>query len=1233
MKRTLFALFCLATPGLLAREPLSLVSQPLTAGLVSLTDAGYVVSRTLGEAAFAPELALPVQLVYDSSLDQSGIFGYGWRSPQLESTVRPEPSGVVWTAPWGEKIRFTAKSGAGRDGFLARLAFKTKGRGYFAPYGDWEADTPADGKAAAASGNWTITGKLKYEGWTFTYRDARLLSIATPFRRTVAFSYGKDGLPAAVSTKDGRALLTLSSEGGRISGLTLNGVPHAFAYAGTTVQIPPKNPNAALQTVGRTSLASVKTGTLAPVTYTYDGLGYLVSTRQGDLSEALEVRHETPAERLAAVKTALDKKAAPPAGKLAGTLMSDSRFTYKHAERKGGVELTDRAGRTAFYDYDTQKGIFKTVDFSGKAQTVYYFMRYDVAYLGKIRQVVDGEGRVAASYRYDKKTGNVTRARDLAGNDVEYAYTPAGDLALVSRRAAGSDVSEPLVRVEYDARRNPAALSRLDGKGNAAVTTRLRNNAAGQPVSVDDGRASTEITYTHDGFPETVRDAFGLVTRIAYDEYNRRIETADPVGAKTRAAYDGNGLVKSVERTFDGRVLSSVAVAYNGNGLPVSYADHRGRTKAYERDAFGRVVKELFPDGTAVGYGFDPAGRLTRVLDQNGHALAFTWGRSGVEAKETAAGQRTEYTRDKAGRLARAASRFADAERPDRAVTYTYDRLDRLVAADYGDGQVETLTYDAWGRVAGAVSCGSEAAFKHDYFGRVIEKREGGTVETCAYDAWGLRTERVTRTPTGTLAEKREYDRYGRLIRIKTGTGTAEFAYDAKNRLARQTVNGTLIDYAYTPEGWLKSKTMRGADAASGRAAVSTLEYFYEQDGRIAGRAVDGKFQRYAYDAKDQLTAVFDAENKLLEAYVYDPAGNILKKTVGGVTTEYAYDGANQLVRSVEDGILQTRYRYDAAGRLAEESGKAYRYGWLDKVLEVTLNGERTAAFRYHAGGQLAEAEYKDKTETFLWDGLALIRRGKTEYLNEPHAGGGAPVLAGDTVLFNDLLGSTLGAKGADGFRPVARAAFGETAGDGITADEFFTGKPRVADLGYAFLLRNYRSEHGKWQTADPLGYPDGWNNLAYCNNDIMHAIDWLGAWHFVVIGSSYKSGVFTDGTHGNNGYNINYCVSRASQSASGDGTSQLTITCSGSFSFSDTAKGINVSISLSFSFVYTVDENGNVSSRMVGTPWDDDGDGTIIWGSGGGASALIIRGLFSNDTFSYQSAVQVAGISFKVVE
>ena len=48
-------------------------------------------------------------------------------------------------------------------------------------------------------------------------------------------------------------------------------------------------------------------------------------------------------------------------------------------------------------------------------------------------------------------------------------------------------------------------------------------------------------------------------------------------------------------------------------------------------------------------------------------------------------------------------------------------------------------------------------------------------------------------------------------------------------------------------------------------------------------------------------------------------------------------------------------------------------------------------------------------------------------------------------------------------------------------------------EMGYAFLFRAYRADQGKWQTSDPLGYPDGWNNFAYVNNGVTATIDPLG--------------------------------------------------------------------------------------------------------------------------------------------
>lgn len=119
-----------------------------------------------------------------------------------------------------------------------------------------------------------------------------------------------------------------------------------------------------------------------------------------------------------------------------------------------------------------------------------------------------------------------------------------------------------------------------------------------------------------------------------------------------------------------------------------------------------------------------------------------------------------------------------------------------------------------------------------------------------------------------------------------------------------------------------------------------------------------------------------------------------------------------------------------------------------------------------------------------------------------PHIGGGNPVVSSmKRIYFNDILGTTIGAKKGSEYYPAAITAFGETLETGDTHFQahtgnsctFFTGKPQVEGLGYTFLFRNYRATLAKWQTADPLGYPDGWNQLAYCDNSVVFSVDLHG--------------------------------------------------------------------------------------------------------------------------------------------
>ena len=271
--------------------------------------------------------------------------------------------------------------------------------------------------------------------------------------------------------------------------------------------------------------------------------------------------------------------------------------------------------------------------------------------------------------------------------------------------------------------------------------------------------------------------------------------------------------------------------------------------------------------------------------------------------------------------------------------------------------------------------------------------------------------------------------------------------------------------------------------AFAGRV-IAELEYFYADDGTLTGKAFNGKRVNFEYDLRGQLLAVKDAQGKDLERYTYDPAGNRLSKTINGVTTTYTYDKANQLVTSTVNGVT-THYKYDAAGRMIQAGDKKYIYNGNNKVVAIWQNGDIIAKFEYNIDGQIAKAIYGDKVEEFMWDGLALIWRSGVTYINEPYVTGGNPVMAGDAVLFNDMLGNTLAVNG----NPVEMTSFGETG----NKNAFFTGKPMIDELGYSFLFRDYNPHQGKWTTTDPLGYPDGWNNLAYVNNRASIAWDWLG--------------------------------------------------------------------------------------------------------------------------------------------
>lgn len=195
-----------------------------------------------------------------------------------------------------------------------------------------------------------------------------------------------------------------------------------------------------------------------------------------------------------------------------------------------------------------------------------------------------------------------------------------------------------------------------------------------------------------------------------------------------------------------------------------------------------------------MGFGFDNPNHAAAFLCA---LLPFCWDRFGLSRRTTAAGQVTDYVRDDDGLVAEIVS--SQGGRAERTIRREYDDLGRVTRVDYGSGEVETFSYDRWGRLAARARGGLVETYAYDHFGRLVERDEGGLVTS--------------------------------------------YAYDARGRLARQTVDGTPIDYAYTRHGRIAGKYLGGR--LDPDAAVE-----YSPSGRVVARTANGVRQDYGYDRR-----------------------------------------------------------------------------------------------------------------------------------------------------------------------------------------------------------------------------------------------------------------------------------------------------------------------------------------------------------------------------------------------
>ena len=151
----------------------------------------------------------------------------------------------------------------------------------------------------------------------------------------------------------------------------------------------------------------------------------------------------------------------------------------------------------------------------------------------------------------------------------------------------------------------------------------------------------------------------------------------------------------------------------------------------------------------------------------------------------------------------------------------------------------------------------------------------------------------------------------------------------------------------------------------------------------IPSQGLTNAVSRYLYDAGYQLTqAGYPAPapyNGEVDAWTYDAIGNRTTKTVNGIPTAYTYfkNGSNPLngQRLQSDGA--NAYTYDANSNTATRTGVTF--GWSPDDRMTSIAGGVTASYTYDYQGRRTSKTTGGTTTSYLYEGLNLIRDGRSE--------------------------------------------------------------------------------------------------------------------------------------------------------------------------------------------------------------------------------------------------------------
>ncbi|WP_426745922.1 RHS repeat-associated core domain-containing protein [Myxococcus faecalis] len=709
----------------------------------------------------------------------------------------------------------------------------------------------------------------------------------------------------------------------------------------------------------------------------------------------------------------------------------------------GNLIRRTQGGLTDEWSYDADGRLVMAAP-AGTTETSF---TYDEGLL--VRQVF-GTEPTAFEYRLD---GELRKVTEPSGRERELFYAPRG---LVERETYGL--------------------------GSEKVETKYTYNSGGFLKSVAKGYGTADRKdWTFDYGPlgelrGTTLPGQGTFA-YGYDALRQLVSIRPPgsVGALEEFKYDylGRKLYrKRGESVWSTKWIQGAAERTNpDDDIVVALPDGRGRV-ALEKFQPGAST-QAYKDLSEVAYAYDGQDGLLRAR----------------ESRDGQADVLNTYAYD--GR-----HRLEEVDRAGDLVKYEYvsgsDRLHRRMSRRGTEtGRVVEYGYDTLSRVNSLKT----------FDGLLLQSSR-----SVAFEAGGERLARIAdEGPQGQVVENHCYDGQGRLTSVRATTLTNEVGCAQSPSTAV-----TWFQYEYDGRGNRKSERFRGTATAM---AEQLTEYGYDAADRLTGvrYPADSQSQRegvlYQLSAEGLRLGEKRAAN--LPSTVNLDERGFSEVVMPEVDWAYGYNAVGVLQRIEQHGALVTSFTTDGSGRTRGRvvaNGPETKYGWdaagrLTQVEQPTEGagggtGVTQVKYRYGFDGLRRSKQVGSSPATeYLWDSSGLVeeRTGASRLLYENL--GSHVVSAGGERVLHDGLGSAVGRVKTDGSLS-AQYQFdawgGYRGGTGPVAGEAsigYTGHAWDAESGLTYAQQRwYDSVTGRFLSEDPVG-PDGRQQTPGALNPWLYAV------------------------------------------------------------------------------------------------------------------------------------------------